>query len=70
VDARGVTLGKGAPRVAPSEIASATHVPLVRATVVRLRSGERFWIPRETGPLARLDLVLAALPGGPQPAEI
>jgi hypothetical protein len=65
VDARGVTLGEGRARIAPEGIASATYHPLLRATHVRLRDGTGHWVPRETGPLARLDLVLSALPGGP-----
>lgn len=65
VDARGVTLGKGSERVDASEIASARYFPLLRATHVVLRSGRGHWVHRESGPLVRLDLVLAALPGGP-----
>lgn len=67
IDARGVVLARGAAPVAPSEIAAAAWHPWVRATEVRLRDGRRLWLPREPGPLVRLDLVLAALPGGPPP---
>jgi hypothetical protein len=68
VTARGVTVGREHGPRAPSGIAWATHHPFLRATALRLRDGGTVWVPRDEGPLRRLDLVLAALPGGPEPA--
>ena len=65
VDIRGVTLSRGARPRPPSDVEAVVHHPLLRVTELRLRGGGRVWVPREAGPLARLDQVLAALPGGP-----
>ena len=69
VDARGVTVSKGARPRPASDVAAAGYHPWLRVTELRLRDGTRVWVPREAGPLVRLDLVLAALPDGP-PAGI
>lgn len=63
VDSRGVVLAKGAAPVPFDEVRGAGWRPLIRATEIRLRDGRRAWVPREPGPLVRLDLVLAALTG-------
>lgn len=68
IDARGVTVSKGARPRPASDVVHATYHAWLRATELRLRDGARVWVPRERGPLARLDLVLAALPGGPPAA--
>lgn len=68
VTAAGVAVGSDRRARPVSHVTAATWHPLLRATSLRLRDGSRLWVPRDQGPLRRLDLVLAALPGGPPPA--
>lgn len=68
IDRRGLMFAKNDLGRPPSDVVGAAYRPWLRATEVRTRDGVTLWVPRERGPLVRLDLILAALPGGPPAA--
>lgn len=64
VGADGVVLTHGGRPRPFASVRDAIDHPWVRATELVLSDGKRLWVPRERGPLGRLDLVLAAVDDG------
>jgi len=64
VGADGIVVVRGGSARSFASVEDAIDHPWVRAVELRLAGGKSLWVPRESGPLVRPDLVLAALDDG------